>query len=132
MTEALPARRPSYRRPAAQLILACGACLSDHPHHPDEVSMDLHAFYRTEFAEHDAVVNATLGACEAPFLRLVDAATATVRGGGKLMFFGNGGSAGDAQHLATELTVRYVTNRAPIAALALTTDTWARPAIDND
>jgi D-sedoheptulose 7-phosphate isomerase len=94
--------------------------------------MDLPAFYRSEFAEHDAVVKATLDACQAPFLRLVAAAAAAIRGGGKLLFFGNGGSAGDAQHLATELTVRYVTDRAPIAAVALTTDTSALTAIGND
>ena len=47
----------------------------------------------------------------------------TVARGGTLFFAGNGGSAADAQHLATELTVRYKDNRAPIAALALTTDT---------
>ena len=48
------------------------------------------------------------------------------------MFFGNGGSAADAQHLATELTVRYKANRAAIAALALTTDTSALTAAGND
>jgi D-sedoheptulose 7-phosphate isomerase len=94
--------------------------------------MDLPAFYRMEFAEHETVVEATLGACEAPFLHLVGAAVAAIRGGGKLLFFGNGGSAGDAQHLATELTVRYVKDRAPIAAVALTTDTSALTAIGND
>jgi D-sedoheptulose 7-phosphate isomerase len=52
--------------------------------------------------------------------------------GGKLLFFGNGGSAADAQHLATEFTVRYVKNRKPIAAIALTTDTSALTAIGND
>ena len=52
--------------------------------------------------------------------------------GGKLMLFGNGGSAADAQHLATELTVRYKTDRAAIAAVALTTDTSALTAAGND
>jgi D-sedoheptulose 7-phosphate isomerase len=94
--------------------------------------MDRSAFYRGEFAEHEAVLQATLTACEAPFQRLVDASLAAIRGGGKLLFFGNGGSAGDAQHLATELTVRYVKDRAPIAAIALTTDTSALTAIGND
>jgi len=46
--------------------------------------------------------------------------------------FGNGGSAADAQHLATELTVRYVRDRDPIPALALTTDSSALTAIGND
>lgn len=57
---------------------------------------------------------------------------AALRQGNKLMFFGNGGSAADAQHLATELTVRYKTNRPATAAIALTTDTSALTAIGND
>ena len=55
-----------------------------------------------------------------------------VAAGHKLLLFGNGGSAADAQHLATELTVRYRTNRRAIAAIALTTDTSALTAIGND
>ncbi|HUC67320.1 MAG TPA: SIS domain-containing protein [Stellaceae bacterium] len=94
--------------------------------------MDLAAFYRSEFAEHEQVVRATLAACAQPFERLVAAAVTAIRNGGKLLFFGNGGSAGDAQHLATELTVRYIKDRAPIAAVALTTDTSALTAIGND
>ena len=94
--------------------------------------MDLKAFYRAEFAEHEQVAQATLATCAAEFERLVAAAVAAIRGGGKLLFFGNGGSAGDAQHLATELAVRYVKDRAPIAAVALTTDSSALTAIGND
>jgi D-sedoheptulose 7-phosphate isomerase len=94
--------------------------------------VDRHAFFQAEFDEHAQVQQATLAACEAPFLRLVDAALHAIRGGGKILFFGNGGSASDAQHLATELAVRYVRDRAPIAALALTTDSSALTAIGND
>jgi D-sedoheptulose 7-phosphate isomerase len=94
--------------------------------------MNIAEFYKSECAEHDAVLKATSAACEAPFRRLVEAAVATVKAGGKLLFFGNGGSAGDAQHLATELAVRYVKNRVPIAAIALTTDSSALTAIGND
>jgi len=63
---------------------------------------------------------------------MVDLCAASLRAGGKLLFFGNGGSAADAQHLATELTVRYKSDRKAIAALALTTDTSALTAIGND
>ena len=56
----------------------------------------------------------------------------TIQNGKKIMFFGNGGSAADAQHLATELTVRFIDNRAPIAAIALTTDTSTLTAAGND
>jgi D-sedoheptulose 7-phosphate isomerase len=94
--------------------------------------MNIAEFFKAELAEHGAVLKATEAACEEPFRRLVAAAVASVRDGGKLLFFGNGGSAGDAQHLATELAVRYVENRAPIAAVALTTDSSALTAIGND
>ena len=51
---------------------------------------------------------------------------------GKLMFCGNGGSAADAQHVATEYVVRFRRNRRPVAALALTTDTSLLTAAAND
>ena len=94
--------------------------------------MDLKAFYRAELDEHAEVLRQTLAQCEKPFLRLCETAATALRGGGKLLFFGNGGSAGDAQHLATELAVRYVRDRAPISAISLTTDTSALTAIGND
>ncbi len=89
-------------------------------------------FWAEEFAEHEAVQQATRAALLEPFEELLLAASATIKAGGKILFFGNGGSAGDAQHLATELTVRYKTDRAPIAAVALTTDTSSLTAIGND
>lgn len=94
--------------------------------------MDLDALYDAEFAEHRAVTAASFAALRRPFCELVAAGVETIRAGGKIALFGNGGSAGDAQHLATELTVRYRRDRAPIAALALTTDTSALTAIGND
>lgn len=93
---------------------------------------DLDRFFAAEFDEHAAVLRATRESLAGEFGRLVAVAVACIRGGGKLLFFGNGGSAGDAQHLATELAVRYVKDRAPIAAIALTTDTSALTAIGND
>jgi len=56
----------------------------------------------------------------------------TVKGGGTLFFCGNGGSAADAQHLATEYVVRYLRNRRPLPAIALTTDTSLLTAAAND
>ncbi|HWC73515.1 MAG TPA: SIS domain-containing protein [Gemmatimonadales bacterium] len=56
----------------------------------------------------------------------------TLRGGGTLFFAGNGGSAADAQHLATEYVVRYQTNRPAMRAIALTTDTSLLTACAND
>ena len=94
--------------------------------------MDLAAFFKAEFAEHHDVARRTEAALSGAFAGLVGACVTSIRAGGKLMFFGNGGSAGDAQHLATELTIRYKKSRAPIAALALTTDTSALTAAGND
>ncbi|MGE5098778.1 MAG: SIS domain-containing protein [Deltaproteobacteria bacterium] len=56
----------------------------------------------------------------------------TVRGGGTLFFCGNGGSAADAQHIATEYVVRYMRDRRAYPAVALTTDTSLLTAAAND
>ncbi len=63
---------------------------------------------------------------------IADRYEATLRGGGTLFFAGNGGSAADAQHLATEYVVRYQTNRPAMRAIALTTDTSLLTACAND
>ncbi|HEX3711062.1 MAG TPA: SIS domain-containing protein, partial [Pseudolabrys sp.] len=63
--------------------------------------MDLTAFFKSEFAEHHGVARKTEAALGAAFAGLVGACVTSIRAGGKLMFFGNGGSAADAQHLAT-------------------------------
>jgi len=57
---------------------------------------------------------------------------AALRNGNKLLVIGNGGSAGDAQHIAAEIVGRYKKNRPGYAAIALTTDTSALTAIAND
>lgn len=56
----------------------------------------------------------------------------TIRRGGKILLFGNGGSAADAQHLAAEFVNRFLINRRPMAALALTTDSSVLTSIGND
>ena len=56
----------------------------------------------------------------------------TLRAGGTIFFCGNGGSAADAQHIATEYVVRYSAVRRPLAALALTTDSSLLTAAAND
>src|SRR5262245_4627824 len=95
-------------------------------------ALDLTTFFKAEFAEHTDVTRRTEAALSDAFAKLVQACATSIRGGGKLMFFGNGGSAADAQHLATELTVRYKRDRAAIAAIALTTDSSALTAAGND
>lgn len=64
--------------------------------------------------------------------RVADVMRACIAGNGKLMFCGNGGSAADAQHIATEYVVRFRRNRNPVAAMALTTDTSLLTAGAND
>jgi D-sedoheptulose 7-phosphate isomerase len=66
---------------------------------------------------------------------LLEVATAfaeTLRGGGKILFCGNGGSAADAQHVAAELVGRFAIEREPWPAIALTTDTSILTAVGND
>jgi D-sedoheptulose 7-phosphate isomerase len=94
--------------------------------------MSLDEFFDRELAEHAEVLAATRDTLAQPFVRLVGCCADSIRGGGKLLFFGNGGSAADSQHLATELTIRYGADRAPIAAIALTTDGSALTAGGND
>jgi D-sedoheptulose 7-phosphate isomerase len=64
--------------------------------------------------------------------RLAERFVATLRGGGTLFFAGNGGSAADAQHIATEYVVRYSGARRALPAVALTTDTSLLSAAAND
>ena len=61
-----------------------------------------------------------------------EAVVATLCRGGKILLFGNGGSAADAQHIAAEFVNRYERDRPPLSAVALTTDTSALTAITND
>ena len=66
------------------------------------------------------------------FFKLVNICEKTIKNGNKIIFFGNGGSASDSQHLATELVVRYKNNRKAIPALALSSDNSIITATGND
>jgi D-sedoheptulose 7-phosphate isomerase len=91
---------------------------------PDSLAADI--------SEHRAVLEATAQMLAGPFAAALDLFEAGLRRGGKLMLFGNGGSAADAQHIAAELVIRYSRNRESIAAMALTTDSSALTACAND
>jgi D-sedoheptulose 7-phosphate isomerase len=82
-------------------------------------------------AEHRALF-AQLDALAPEVQRAADCISAALRTGGKVMFCGNGGSAADSQHLAAEFTGRFVDDRRPLAALALSTDSSALTCIAND
>lgn len=94
--------------------------------------MKLSTFLREEIAELTKVLDSTASLVDEPFSRLVEICVNSLKNGGKILFFGNGGSAADAQHLAAELVVRYRDDREPIAAISLTTDTSIITAASND
>ena len=81
---------------------------------------------------HSEAIAACLPALEAPFAAAVSLCETKLKAGGKIVLFGNGGSAADAQHIATELTVRFTVFRRAIPAIALTTDTSTLTACAND
>jgi D-sedoheptulose 7-phosphate isomerase len=89
-------------------------------------------YFDSEFDEHLMVAGATKAKLRGVFDEVAAAWLKCIRSGNKILFFGNGGSAADAQHLATELTIRYKKDRTPIAAMALTVDSSALTAAGND
>lgn len=82
-------------------------------------------------SEHLALFE-TLGTLAEPIERAGALIAEALGGGRKLLLCGNGGSAADSQHIAAELTGRFIQDRRPLAALALTTDTSALTCIAND
>jgi D-sedoheptulose 7-phosphate isomerase len=105
--------------------------LSVEKHRPvDEAAIE--EIFQREFEQHRKVVDATASAVLSEFGSALMLMEQSIRQGGKLLFFGNGGSAADAQHIAAELVIRYKTDRKAIAAIALTTDTSTLTACGND
>jgi len=70
--------------------------------------------------------------CSAAIFEAAGLITMCLRAGGKILFFGNGGSAADAQHLAAEFVGRFVRERAGLPAIAVTTDSSILTAVGND
>ena len=99
------------------------------PENPPDVSVAPLLAALTDLAETAGRVARDL----APAIeRALDMVRTTVSEGGTLLFCGNGGSAADAQHMATEYVVRYMRNRRAYPAIALTTDTSLITAAGND
>ena len=94
--------------------------------------MNIQEYYDRELQDHAAILDIVRTNMYEPFGRLVNDCIAVLKRGNKIIIFGNGGSAADAQHIATELVVRYRKNRRALPAIALTTDTSALTAIGND
>ena len=84
------------------------------------------------FDEHESVVARFRETGPDAIAAIAERCIRAIEAGGKICFFGNGGSAADAQHLATEIVVRFVRNRKALPAIAFTTDTSILTACAND
>lgn len=84
------------------------------------------------YAETIRLHDAARRGSQADVLRVVDLLAAAFRHGRRVLVFGNGGSASDAQHVAAEFVGRFQKERRAVAAIALTTDTSILTAIGND
>lgn len=82
--------------------------------------------------QHTDAVEGMFAKNEAQLIALAEACIASLKAGGKLIFCGNGGSACDAMHIAGEFVGRFVEDRKPIAAIALTSDSGIITAVAND
>jgi D-sedoheptulose 7-phosphate isomerase len=89
------------------------------------------SLYLSNLAEHQRVFE-RLACLDDDVTRAGALIAASLAAGGKVLVCGNGGSAADAQHLASELTGRFIKERRPLAAVSLTTDSSALTCIGND
>ena len=87
---------------------------------------------REELESAGETLRRTAAACDAQIARAAEAVVETLQRGGKVLLCGNGGSAADAQHMATEMTVKMGKVRSPMAAIALTTNSSLLTAQAND
>ena len=87
---------------------------------------------QNEFNEHLKTSQAAMNSLCGPIEVAAKICINSLKSGGKILLFGNGGSAADAQHIAAELVGRYKVERKSLPAIALTTDTSALTSIGND
>ncbi len=92
----------------------------------------MQSIIENEFNEHLKTAQATLEYIATPLEVAANLCIDSLQKGGKILIFGNGGSAADAQHIAAEMVGRYKVERKGLAAIALTTDTSALTSIGND
>jgi D-sedoheptulose 7-phosphate isomerase len=84
------------------------------------------------FKESNRVKEAFINENLSKLVSVVEAVIVALKAGNKILIFGNGGSAADAQHLAAEFINRFVIERPPLPAIALTTDSSVLTSIGND
>lgn len=94
--------------------------------------MNLQDRITQQFADSAETKRHAAGIMAGPIAAAIEAMAMALRSGGKVMACGNGGSAADSQHFAAELLNRFERERAPLAAIALTTDTSTLTSIAND
>lgn len=87
--------------------------------------------FASELKSHETAVS-KLPSCLPVLEQMSDCIIKALESGNKIIFFGNGGSAADAQHLAAEFVIRFRTNRRSLPSIALTTDTSMLTACGND
>jgi len=87
---------------------------------------------KNEFNEHIETSKKTMEACINDVEIAATICINSLKNGNKILIFGNGGSAADAQHIAAEIIGRYKTERKGLAAIALTTDSSVLTSISND
>ena len=92
----------------------------------------MQSIIKHEFSEHTKVSVETIKSIGKPIEIAAKLCIDSLKNGNKILIFGNGGSAADAQHIAAELVGRYKTERKGLSAIALTTDTSAITSIAND
>jgi D-sedoheptulose 7-phosphate isomerase len=102
--------------------------MSTTQHNPQHIQQRI----QQQFADSVATKQAAAPAMAASIERAINVMVASLKAGGKIMACGNGGSAGDSQHFSAELLNRFERERAPLAAIALTTDTSTLTSIAND
>lgn len=94
--------------------------------------INMKTFWDEQRSAHMDVAEKTFAALQEPFMQWLNESRQTIQNGGKILFFGNGGSAADAQHIAAELSVKLCKDRTPIAGLCLSLDPSAMTACAND
>jgi D-sedoheptulose 7-phosphate isomerase len=92
----------------------------------------MHDYIVNVFKESNRVKDIFLNENLGKIVQVVDVVTAALKAGHKILLFGNGGSAADAQHIAGEFVNRFLIERPPLPAIALTTDTSVMTSISND
>jgi len=92
----------------------------------------MQSIIKNEFNEHIETSKKTMEACINDIEIASNICINSLKNGNKILIFGNGGSAADAQHIAAEIIGRYKTDRKGLAAIALTTDSSALTSIGND